>query len=330
MSHEAGFYNRNADESTSCQLCPHGCRIVKGGWGRCSARQNIDGVLLAATYGEVSATALDPIEKKPLYHYKPGSKILSVGSSGCNLSCGFCQNYRISMEKPKTRQILPVELVNAAVKLHGEGNIGIAFTYNEPTIGIEYVLDTAKLVKAAGMDVILVTNGFINQKPMLELAGCTDAMNIDLKAFTERFYHETCKGALKPVQQTIELLTGRLHLELTTLVIEGYNDSLDEMNRLCEWVASIDPAIPLHLSAYYPAYHFDAPPTSGTTLASCRAIAEKHLRHVYVGNLAGTLNNTHCEQCGKLLVDRGASSVHVHLVNGNQCPQCSSSSSIIV
>ncbi len=273
-----------------CQVCPHQCKLKNGQTGRCRVRINRDDRLIAVNYGEVSSLALDPIEKKPLYHFYPGSLILSAGSFGCNLSCPFCQNYSIAHHTPQTRFLSPDDLLKVSVEFSKQGSIGLAFTYNEPAMWFEYIMDLAPALKEQGLKVVLVSNGYIKKKPLLELLPYVDAFNIDVKAFNERFYQHLCKGKLDVVKRTVEEIVGKSHLEVTTLLIPGENDNNQEIRDLARWLASLDPNLVLHLSRYFPAYQMDLPPTPVTTLNNARDIAREYLNYVYLGNVPGETN----------------------------------------
>lgn len=329
MLKEAQFYEKSINNKIKCGLCPHNCIISEGQKGKCAVRINQLGILNTLNYGEVSSMSLDPIEKKPLYQYKPGSKILSIGSFGCNFSCAFCQNYRISKGEPNTQFVSTEDLIKKAIMLKEIGNIGVAFTYNEPSIWFEYVIEAAEKLRKDNLEVVVVTNGFISALPLMKLSPYINAVNIDLKAFKESFYRDICKGVLSPVKQTIELMAEHCHIEITTLVIEGYNDNLNEIEALSAWVSEIDPKIPLHLSAYHPAYRFDAPATSLATLIKCKEAANKNLKYVYIGNVYGVDNNTYCDNCGEKLIDRENSKIEV-LLKQNKCPKCDNRINIVL
>ena len=271
-----------------CEICPHACEIEEAHDGFCRARGNRDGVITALNYGRLTSMALDPIEKKPLYRFMPGSFILSAGSFGCNLTCPFCQNCEISMadgDSADTAYVSPEQLTQKASELTARGNIGVAYTYNEPLVGFEYVRDCAALVHGAGLKNVLVTNGYVNEKPLCDLLPLVDAMNIDLKSFTDAFYHKL-SGDLEPVKRTITLAASRCHVEVTTLIIPGENDSDGEMEALSSWLAGVDPETPLHLSRFFPRYRYAGrQPTPVPSLHRLRDIAQKHLKYVYVGNV---------------------------------------------
>lgn len=265
----------------------HHCRLRPGQWGICRARKNENGKIVCESYGQISSLALDPIEKKPLNRFYPGSKILSVGSFGCNLRCSFCQNHEISMVKPDMSDdcyLSPAVLVEAAIKYKEKGNIGVAFTYNEPLVGWEYVFDTAKLVKEAGMKNVLVTNGTASPEILEKLLPYVDAMNIDLKGFREESYKKL-GGSLSIVKEFIKRAAADCHVELTTLIIPGENDSVSEMAEEAEWIASINREIPLHISRFFPRYKMqDRPATDVANVYALADAARKYLKYVYTGN----------------------------------------------
>ncbi|MGI6730920.1 MAG: AmmeMemoRadiSam system radical SAM enzyme [Anaerovoracaceae bacterium] len=288
---EAMFYKSRRDGGVQCFLCPHHCVIYDDKVGLCGVRKNLKGKLYSLIYGKVSSMALDPIEKKPLRNFHSGSNIFSIGSLGCNLSCPFCQNHCIAKvdvfnSEPEVISISSEEMVEKAWSLKPRGNVGIAYTYNEPSVWYEFVLDTAKLAKEKGLLNIMVTNGYLNSDPLKELLPYIDAMNIDLKAFNQEFYKNIGNGNLEIVKKSIEQAASTCHVEVTTLVIPDLNDSPNEMDKMCEWLASINPLIPLHLSRYFPRYQMrDKEPTSYESLSQLADIARKHLKYVYLGNV---------------------------------------------
>lgn len=281
------------EKRAACPVCFHHCRLDEGQYGRCRARKNAGGTVVCDNYGKVTALALDPIEKKPLKHFMPGSLILSVGSYGCNLSCPFCQNYDISMgdeTAAEYREITPEELTELAAAYreqedaYGRGNIGVAFTYNEPLAGYEFVRDTAKLVRERGMKNVLVTNGTAELPVLEEILPFIDAMNIDLKGFTEDYYRKL-GGSLEAVKAFVRRAAEEYHVELTTLIVPGENDSEEEMEREAEWIASVDPEIVLHVTRFFPRYKMnDREATDVETVYRLRDIAVKYLKNVYTGN----------------------------------------------
>ena len=282
-----------------CQVCFRHCDLQEGRTGFCGARVCRDGEITAANYGRITSLALDPIEKKPLARFHPGSLILSVGSYGCNLRCPFCQNHEISWSARAFSQaenaevITPSELAETAAYYRSRGNIGLAFTYNEPLIGWEYVRDTAKLVHERGMVNVLVTNGTAELSVLRELAPYIDAMNIDLKGFTDRYYTDVLQGNREMVMNLIREAVTFCHVELTTLIVPGENDSPEEMEELSAWVAGLTDVcggasgqdIPLHVSRFFPRFHMtDRPPTDVGRVYQLAETARKRLRYVYTGN----------------------------------------------
>jgi len=267
-----------------CLLCPNYCLLKKGEVGRCGVRKNEHGRLYSLIYGEATSIALDPIEKKPLYHFHPGASILSLGTKGCNLKCPWCQNWSISQElSSPTQKITPQEAVAKARQLN---SFGIAYTYNEPFIWYEFVYDTARLAHQEGLKNVLVTNGYVNQKPLEELIGLIDAMNIDVKSMEEPFYQKYCQGKLAPVLQAAEFSAKRCELEITNLIIPGLNDRREDFQKLADWVAEkLGENTPLHFSRYFPAYKTNIPPTLIETLELAKEIAKKKLQRVYLGNV---------------------------------------------
>ena len=271
-----------------CAICPHHCNLNLGQTGRCRARANRDGAVVSESYGFLTALALDPIEKKPLYHFHPGSRILSMGSFGCNMNCPFCQNSHISMiglpEAGQGRQMKPTQLVEAAFAERKHGNIGLAYTYNEPFVGYEYVMDCAKLAAEAGLLNVLVTNGYICPEPLAALLPYIHAMNIDLKGYREKYYRKL-GGDLETVKETIIAASKACHVEVTTLIVPGENDSEEEMRELAGWLASIDPEMPYHVSRFFPRWKMtDRGPTPVRRVYELAKIARQYLLHVYEGN----------------------------------------------
>lgn len=270
-----------------CPVCMHHCRLKPGQRGGCRARVNQGGQVIDENYGRVTSLALDPIEKKPLKRFCPGSLVLSVGSYGCNLRCPFCQNHDISMAGPEGADAVylsPGELAKKAWVCKKAGNIGVAFTYNEPLVGWEYVLDTAKEVKSYGMDNVLVTNGMASPLVLDRLLPYVDAMNIDLKGFRNGYYHKL-GGDLEEVKTFISQAVKGCHVELTTLIVPGENDSPEDMERQARWIAALDPGIPLHVTRFFPRYQMAGKKaTDVETVYALADVARGHLNHVFVGN----------------------------------------------
>lgn len=276
---------------TTCQVCMHHCSLSPGQTGLCRARKNVDGTIRCDNYGQITSIALDPIEKKPLKNFHPGSMILSVGSYGCNLRCPFCQNHEISMAgsaEADSMYVSPRQLADTALEWKERkkaGNIGIAYTYNEPLTGWEYVRDTARLVREYGMVNVLVTNGTASLEVLEELLPYMDAMNIDLKGFREDYYH-LLGGDLETVKAFITRAAADCHVELTTLIVPGENDSLEEMEAQARWIAELNPEIPLHITRFFPQYHMtDRAPTDVKQLYRLAETAKRHLVNVYIGNI---------------------------------------------
>ena len=291
-----------------CNLCPHRCNIKEGKTGICQVRQNVKGKLYALTYGKVSALHLDPIEKKPLYHFYPGRYILSAGSIGCNLDCDFCQNHEISQADPGTYHITetysPGDLVSKALAY--SGNIGIAFTYNEPVIWFEYIIDTATIARNAGLKNVVVTNGYINESPLGELLSVMDAFSVDLKAFSDSFYSKTSGGKLEPVLNSLrQIRQADKHLEIVNLVIPHLNDDKEIFSSMINWISKeLGDDTVLHLSRYFPRHRLGIEPTPFNILEELGNIARKSLKHVYIGNVNTGHNDTFCPQCRSLLISR--------------------------
>ncbi|WP_304426302.1 AmmeMemoRadiSam system radical SAM enzyme [uncultured Adlercreutzia sp.] len=276
-------------ERVVCPVCPRACALAEGQLGLCHARRARDGRVADDNYGRVTSLALDPIEKKPLAQFRPGSLVLSAGSYGCNLRCPFCQNASIACAGPTDvpwREMQPSELVELAESVRGQGNIGIAFTYNEPLVGYEFVRDTARLAHEHGLANVLVSNGFVNPGPLAELLPLIDAANIDLKGFTQTFY-DFVGGDLETVKRTIATLaaTPTCHLEVTTLIIPAVNDSEQEIAAAAQWLASLDPSIPYHLTRFFPCHKLtDRPATPVADVYRLADVARRYLPHVCTGN----------------------------------------------
>lgn len=283
---ESLYYEKLSDSGVRCTLCPHYCGIKPGKTGICGVRKNIDGTLYSINYGRIASASLDPIEKKPLNRFFPGSYVFSVGTYGCNFKCPFCQNWEISQEVPETAATSPDMVAKTALALENKGNIGVAYTYNEPIVWYEFVYDTCLAAHERDLKNILVTNGYINPEPLKKIMPYISAMNIDVKAFTEEFYVKICKAKLEPVKKTVEYAASRCHVEITTLVIPGLNDSVEEIGKLSKWLSTVSPKIPLHLSRFFPAFKMtDKKPTPTETLAKLQKAAKENLEYVFLGNV---------------------------------------------
>ena len=342
---EALYYRKLKNQIVNCNICKTNCVIKPNNLGNCGARKNIDGKLYSLVYSKPVSVSIDPIEKKPLYHFLPGSYALSIGTLGCNLHCLHCQNYDISQSKAdqfNSKEITPKEIVETAIKNNCKS---ISYTYNEPTIFYEYVLETAKLARKKGIKNTMVTNGYINKEPLKELYPLIDAVNIDLKSLDEDFYKKVCSVRLKPILEAIKeikLLNPKdskglgnsknfqskvgTWIELTNLIIPGYNDSKQQIEKLVKWVKeNVGTRTPLHFSAFYPTYKMlDAERTPPQTLLKAKEIAKKHgLKYIYLGNtpLPGS-GTTYCPKCNKPLIERGWFKVQISNIKKNSCPYC--------
>lgn len=325
---EALFYQQARDGNVRCLLCPHKCTIANGKTGICKVRRNVDGTLLAETYCKVSALHFDPIEKKPLYHFHPGTNILSVGSLGCNLACTFCQNCEISQADVSgcigLKDYPPEEIVSIAQEK--PDNIGIAFTYNEPIIFYEYMIDIAKLAKEKGLKTVLVSNGFINRDPLLNLLPYIDAFNIDLKAFREEFYRKLAGAKLAPVLASLKSIhqAGK-HLEITNLIIPTLNDERSVFKEMIDWIyTELGENTVLHLSRYFPYHKLRLESTPVDTLLEFYSLARHKLHNVYLGNIAmRTGSQTRCEVCDELLINRqGYQTTLMGVTKDGRCIKC--------
>lgn len=279
---KAMYYENLKDKKVRCVLCPNNCIIKKDGFGICRVRQNLNGDLYTINDGFITDMNYDKVEKKPFLKYKPNNKVFSIGSYGCNLACDFCQNYKIVYDKTTMMKTTDKFIIEMMEK---ENSIGLAYTYNEPTVYYEMMIRLAKKVKKKGKDNLLITNGFINREPLKELLQYIDAVNIDLKAFNNEFYKDICKGNIEPVKENIKIASKYCHLEITTLLIDNRNTDREEIEKLAKFLGEIDEEIVLHLNRYYPAYKLNDPPTKIDTLVESKKIAEKYLENVYIGNV---------------------------------------------
>ncbi len=325
MRKQALFYTREKDR-VRCLLCPRRCLLKEGQEGFCGVRRVAKGELYTENYALCAALHWDPVEKKPLYHFYPGRQILSLGTYGCNLSCSFCQNWPLARGKPAADAavITPAQVLALLQREGGPADVlGAAYTYNEPAVWYEFVFDTARLLHEHGYCNVLVTNGFISREALQELLPFIDALNIDVKAFSDSFYEKYCRGMRRPVLETVELAAAAAHVEVTCLLIPTLNDTPDELEQLTGWLAGISPDLPLHFSRYFPQYRMDLPPTPLETMEAAREIALKKLRYVYLGNvdLPGG-SDTRCPQCGALLITRRYYRTRMARLAGNRCLDC--------
>jgi pyruvate formate lyase activating enzyme len=317
---------KNIDGKLQCLLCPHYCKLAAGKRGICGVRENTGEKIELITYGIISGYSLDPVEKKPLYHFFPGSNILSIGSYGCNMRCDFCQNFHISQKIPDS--LVPGVTKDKIIKdaLSARKNIGIAFTYNEPIIWYEYIRDVAVEAKNEGLHTVIVSNGYVNSEPLSDFLKFTDAFNIDLKAFNNHFYRKLAGAELEPVKNSLRQISeAGKHLEITTLIIPGENDSEREMANQSKWIADeLGRNIPLHLSRYFPNYHRDNPATPEASLEKLYNIASENLDYVYMGNsLSAAGQNTLCPVCGTKVTRRSGYSILLsNLDNEGKCLRC--------
>jgi pyruvate formate lyase activating enzyme len=317
---EAEYWERLDGQRVKCLLCPWYCRLRVGQAGICSCRQNVDGELRAVSYGQVVSLAVDPIEKKPLYHFHPGEQILSTAPNGCNFKCPYCQNADISQSRVGTQYVSPEDLVTIAER---HDSFGVCYTYTEPLIWYEYLLDAGELVHAGGLANVLVTNGMINEEPLKRLLPLIDAMNIDLKAMDKDFYKRIAKGDLETVLNTIRMSKECCHIEITNLVIPTLNDSDEQISALVDWVADLGVDTPLHLSRYFPHYKMTIAATPVETLLRAYEMARKKLRYVYLGNVAlQSGSDTLCHNCGNSLVSRSGYHTRVIGIEDRKCSKC--------
>jgi len=331
MLKEAMFYEKLDGLKVRCHLCNHRCKIAEGKSGICGVRQNREGMLYSLIYNTVSSEAVDPIEKKPLFHFYPGTFAYSLGTIGCNFRCKHCQNWtisQISIDEAMSVEITPEQAIERAL---ASGCRSIAWTYNEPTIWYEYTYDSAKLAKEAGLATVYVTNGYITPEALRHIAPYLDAFRVDIKAFTEKFYHEITSAKLQPVLESAKLaLELGMHVEVVYLVIPTLNDSREELADVSKWVyENLGENTPVHFTRFHPYYRLqNLPSTPVETLEMAHEIAmEAGLKFVYIGNVFGhTFENTFCPSCGKMLIKRGGFDVNeYHITAEKKCEYCGES-----
>ena len=325
--HEAMFYTPVGDGKVLCGLCPARCLLGNGERGQCRVRINLDGKLYTLVYGRLVAVHDDPIEKKPLYHFMPGTRAFSIATAGCNLGCVFCQNWQISQASPESARHIKASPESVVAAAKRAGCDSIAYTYTEPTVFYEFMLDTAKLAKKEGIRNVWVTCGYINPEPLRELCKVMDAANIDLKGFTEEYYATYCKASLAPVKETIRIAREEgVWVEVTNLVVPGANDDPETIRAMCRWLTeTVGPDVPLHFSRFFPNYRMlDKPPTPAATLAEAARIARAEgLHYVYIGNLATrTGDDTFCPQCGHAVIERRGYEITSKEIVSGVCPAC--------
>jgi pyruvate formate lyase activating enzyme len=324
---EAMLYRKMENGKVSCFLCNHHCLISIGKFGICNVRENREGILYTHAYGKLIAQNIDPIEKKPLYHFIPGSSSFSIAAIGCNFQCGFCQNWQISQAKEATLlglrsiEVKPEDVVKRAKK---SGSKSISYTYTEPTIFFEYAREISQLAKKEGLRNVFVTNGYMTEEMIRTIHPYLDAANVDLKSFSDDYYKKICKGRLAPVLKNIELMKKlNIWVEVTTLVVPGQNDSEEELRKIASFLAGIDKSVPWHISRFYPQYKMEElESTSMGILDQAHEIGkDTGLRYVYFGNV-GKGNNTYCYECGKLVIDRFGFSIKAYQIKEGHCLYC--------
>jgi len=325
---EALFYTKNKDNTVDCFLCGHRCHIKDEAYGICNVRINKKGTLYSLNYGKVVAVNVDPIEKKPLFHFLPGSKSYSIACVGCNFQCGFCQNWQISQAKiAKDLSLFEYRLTPEAIVEEALSNDcpSISYTYTEPTIYFEFAYDVARLAKEKGLFNVFVTNGYMSKEALQSIKPYLDAANVDLKSFSEDFYRKTCKASLRPVLENIILMRKLgIWIEITTLIIPEKNDSKKELKQIAEFIASLDCAIPWHISRFHPDFEFNkVKPTSKESLLLAHDIAkDAGLKYVYVGNVYTDYEDTVCPSCGKILIKRIGFSIESKNISEGGCSYC--------
>jgi pyruvate formate lyase activating enzyme len=323
---EAKYYDKQAEKKVTCKLCPHECRVADLERGSCGVRENRGGTYYTLVYGSACSAHIDPIEKKPMFHYHPTTRALSIATAGCNFVCKFCQNWEISQKRPeqvKSTKFFPRDVITVARQRNCKT---VAHTYSEPVIFFEYMLDCAIEGKKRGVPNVMISNGYIQEKPMRELCKCLGAVKIDLKAFTEKFYKEMCDGSLKPVMDTLLVLKDEgVWFEIVVLLIPTLNDGKEEIDAMTRWIVKeLGPDVPVHFSRYYPTFMLkNIPPTPPETLHRARKIAmDNGVKFAYVGNLISDAENTYCPSCGKLLIERVRYAVHMQGMKKNHCKYC--------
>lgn len=327
---KAGYFTVLKNGKVRCHLCPHECVIADNKTGKCRVRTNHGGTLEADGYGMLSAVNVDPIEKKPLYHFHPGKMIYSVGGYGCNFSCPCCQNFEISQTAGRDHLIPDKYTVSRILDeiRNVKNNIGVAFTYNEPLIGFEFMRDTAEAVKQTGLKNVVVSNGFISQEPLSDILPFIDAFNVDLKAFQPDVHKKFTGGDLLVILDNLKSIKkSGTHLEITSLIVPGLNDSLNQFKSMINWIQSeLGSDVPFHISRYFPRYRMSDGATSENLLLELAALSSTYLDYVYIGNVReNRYSHTWCKECGELLISRNGYSVRIDgLDNSGCCEHCGS------
>jgi len=325
---EASFYRPLEEGQVQCLLCPHRCILPQGARGLCGVRENREGKLYTLVYGRVVAWHVDPIEKKPFFHFLPASRAFSISTAGCNLRCKFCQNWDISQRKPEEleyKYISPEDVVRLAIKYKCQS---ISYTYTEPTIFYELMYEASKIAYEKKIFNTAVTNGYINEEPLRRLCKFVKGFNVDLKSFSSQFYENLCRAELEPVLNSLKVMQEEsCWVEITNLVIPGFNDDFQLVRKMCRWIVdNLGQGVPLHFSRFWPAYHMrDVSPTPAETLERCAEIArEEGLNYVYIGNIFGhRLENTYCPGCQQVLIKRQGFFVVENTLIDSRCPHCS-------
>lgn len=317
---EVAFQHREGDKIL-CDTCPQRCALGDGDLGKCGGRQVIEGRFYAINYGQVCTLQLDPIEKKPLYHFYPGSEILSVGPNGCNLSCEWCLNWQVTQKPAPTRVIMPSDLADIVDAVDG---IGAAYTFAEPLIWFEFIRDAGQILHDRDLLNIFITNGYINAEPLREILPIADAFNVDLKSHDDACYRNLCGGCLEDVQRTIRMIwdAGK-SLEITHLLVTGVNDNLRSVEQIVDWVAGLDQSIPLHLTRFFGTERYNSPSTGIEFMTEAYELARSKLDWVYLGNLwTGQGQNSVCPKCGEILIERNGYDVQIKGLDGSRCRKC--------
>lgn len=323
---EAKYYEKLADKKVTCKLCPHECRVADLERGTCGVRENRGGKYYTLVYGTPCSAHIDPIEKKPIFHYYPATQAFSIATAGCNFVCKFCQNWEISQKRPEQIEsitLLPKKLIDIA---KSRGCKTVAHTYTEPVVFFEYMLDCAIEGKSRGVPNVMISNGYIQEKPMRELCKYLGAVKIDLKAFTDKFYKEMCAGTLRPVLDILSVLKDEgVWFEIVVLLIPTLNDSKSEIDQMTQWIfKELGPDVPVHFSRYYPTFMLkNIPPTPPETCLEARKIAMGNgIKYVYVGNMVSDAESTYCAKCGKVVIERMRYHTRLSGMKGNTCKYC--------